>query len=446
MSTFHKLHKESKDSTAQELDLFSVPLTKTSVLDGEILEVKPITAITDNQIEFEIDSANEHYLDLESTALHIQAKIVKKDGSTLDAGESPVITANNLLHSLFSNISVQINGKVIEEENNYPYRAYLEDLLNMNRESKKTHLRASGWIERENDSMPNTADITASLKTKLEAQASFLKESGTFELIGRLKTSLGHQARYLIPGLSVRIKLLRSSPSFVLQKLSVTDQNEYQIKISSAQLLCHVQKLNPAVQTAHMKLLTQGNKVKYPITRVETQFFTISPGRQSEQITILQNRQEPKRVFLGMVDHVAKNGAYTRNPFRFDHNNVQTVNFKIGGHLKPPTPFTTDFTGNCYLRAYHNLMTTCGKAFMSEDNAISPEEFANGKTVFCLDNTPDGCQGHDMHLFRNTTTRVELTFKEALTRTVSVFVYCEFDDILELDHSRIPTLTTAAAS
>lgn len=446
MATLHKLDHTSHDSAAPELDLFSVPVTKTSVLDGEIVEVTPLTSMTDTQIEFEIEAENEHYLDLENTLLHVEAKLVKKDGSPLGAGDSPVITANNLLHSMFSSVSLQINGKTIEEETNYPYRVYLEKLLNASRASKTTHLRASGWFEDSDDKLLGTANIPASSKPTLVNRVKFLEESKIFELTGPLHTSLSQQERYLLPGLSVRIKLHRASSAFILQKLDASDVNDYVVKITSAKLLCYMRKINPSIQTAHMKLLSQGNKAKYPITRVETQFFTISPGRQSEHITILQRRQEPKRVFVAMVDHTAKNGSYSQNPFRFEHNNVSAVNFKVGGHLKPPTPVEIDFTTNKYTRPYLELMSVCGKAFMSEDNGITLEEFANGKTIFCLDNTPDHCRGDGIHLFRQTNTSVEITFKEPLTATTSLFVYSEFDDILEIDNSRVPFLKTSSTA
>lgn len=444
MATFNKLHKDSKDSVASELDLFATPLTKTSVLESDILEVKPITAAIDNQIEFEIDASNEHYLDIENTFIHVQGKVLKKDGSNLAAGESPVIPANNMLHTMFSSVSVQINGKVLEEENNYSHRAFLEDLLNVGRSAKKTHHRTNGWYDDSGTGMHHTGDLTAPIKAHLLLKAGFLKESKMFELIGKLRTGITQQERYLPPGCTIRIKLQRSSPEFVLQKLSADDGDEYQIRLTSIQLLCEVKKPNPAVQIAQMKLLAQGNKAKFPYTRVQTRFFTLAPGIQDKELTILQNGQEPKRVFLAMIDHVAKNGSYGHNPFKFAHNGVQTVRFNVGGHYKPATPSHMDFETGLHMRPFHTLQLTCGKADMNDDNGITPEDFVNGKTIFCLDNTPDRCNGKEVHLFRRLTTSVYLAFKRALTTTVSVFVYLEFDEIAEIDNSRVLTFATGS--
>jgi hypothetical protein len=50
---------------------------------------------------------------------------------------------NNLFHSIFSQIEIKFNGVVVENTNNtYAYRAYIENLLGYNKESKEALLRS----------------------------------------------------------------------------------------------------------------------------------------------------------------------------------------------------------------------------------------------------------------------------------------------------------------
>ena len=54
---------------------------------------------------------------------------------------------NNILHSLFQQVQISLNNAPVENTNrNYAYRAYLENLLCYNKESKETLISNCGWI------------------------------------------------------------------------------------------------------------------------------------------------------------------------------------------------------------------------------------------------------------------------------------------------------------
>ena len=90
-----------------ELDLFFVPPTQTSIENGTWVEYHPLTTVGDGSpIEFDISGTGEDYIDLGNTMLYVQAKITKQDGTDLDAND-PV---NLLLHSLFSQVDISLNG------------------------------------------------------------------------------------------------------------------------------------------------------------------------------------------------------------------------------------------------------------------------------------------------------------------------------------------------
>ena len=85
----------------------------------EIIEkiYKPIASIDQTDIEFLIpgDSDTYIYLDLK---LYIRGKLVKKDNTQLrDTDYTAGI--NNLLHSLFSQSSISLNGAQITKPRNY---------------------------------------------------------------------------------------------------------------------------------------------------------------------------------------------------------------------------------------------------------------------------------------------------------------------------------------
>ena len=442
--SYQKISKHSQDSIAHELDLFSVPLTKTSVLEGEVHEIGSIrTPNGSGPIEFEIDGNTDHYVDLNNSFIHVQCKIINQKGDNLSttAADVKVAPSNNLLHTLFRSMTIQINGKEIEHEANYAYKAYLATTLNYGKEAKDTHLRSSYWI---NDDMgeEHTSTLSASQKTKIAARAGKLVGSKTLDMIGRLNSPLFNQPRYLIPGLNILLRLQPSTPDFVLQMTEEEDKS-YSIKITKIELLVRKIRVHPSISTSHSALLSQGKKVQYPVNQTETQFFTISPGRQSERIHILQNKQEAKIVIVGLLSHTAKNGSYVHSPFKFENFNVSSINLTVNGHNVLNNPLQLGFNNNIYVRAYHNLQSVCDKTFMNEGNNVSLEEFKKSICLFAFDNTPDQCHGEGVHLIRHSTTTLDLTFRTALTETVSVLVYTEFDDLIEIDKTRVVTRASA---
>ena len=80
---------------------------------------------TDNgPIEFNIPGSGEDYIDLTNTFLHLSEKITAADGANIadDAAIGPV---NLLMHSLFSQVDVALNDKLVSLlTNTYAYRAY----------------------------------------------------------------------------------------------------------------------------------------------------------------------------------------------------------------------------------------------------------------------------------------------------------------------------------
>ena len=59
-------------------------------------------------IEFTVKGANDLYLDLNNSLLHVLAKIIKADGTNIDANTAAPI--NLTLQSMFREIGLVLNG------------------------------------------------------------------------------------------------------------------------------------------------------------------------------------------------------------------------------------------------------------------------------------------------------------------------------------------------
>jgi len=161
------IHQKSCECVKSELDLFSLPPTQTSIESGKWVQYKPISSLTDDSpIEFVIPGNGEEYTDLSYSMLHIVAAIVKSDGTKLDEAASKTVgPINNWMHSLFSQVDLFLNNKLVTAQNNtYAYRAYFENLLNYSDEAKNSHLTSVLWSSDSGSNMDDTEEANTGLK------------------------------------------------------------------------------------------------------------------------------------------------------------------------------------------------------------------------------------------------------------------------------------------
>lgn len=116
-----------------QLALFAPKLIDYSVLKTESIALKPLAAIDNSgTIEFRDASYSDHYRALGSIYLHLKVKMIHKDdtGALIDTTTTPITAANlnvypvnNLLHSLFKQVTLSLNNqRIAVNGQNYAYR------------------------------------------------------------------------------------------------------------------------------------------------------------------------------------------------------------------------------------------------------------------------------------------------------------------------------------
>ena len=83
-----------------------------------------------------------------------------------------------------------------------------------------------------------------------------------------------------------------------------------------------------------------------------------------------------------------------------------------------------------------SLFSGTGKQNRDEGNDIAGEDYPNGYAMYAFDLSPDLAEEGHFHLSKQGTVRVELKFGTALPNTVTVVVYAEFENVIEIDRNR----------
>ena len=187
------IHPSSTQSTTSQLDLFSVPPSQTSLDDGSFTEYHPVSALTSTgPVEFAISAENSNYIDLANTFFYVRASVTAADGTGLEAGVE-ISPKCNFLHTMWSQIDVYLNGSLVtQSNNNYPYRAYIENLLSFGQDTKSSQLSAVLWYRNTAGQFDTRGDANSGYTTRKALAA----QSHQIDMMGRLHVDLSFQNRY----------------------------------------------------------------------------------------------------------------------------------------------------------------------------------------------------------------------------------------------------------
>ena len=111
-------------------------------------------------------------------------------------------------------------------------------------------------------------DIGAAAGTNkgIKKRQEFTLASKAIDLVGHLHCDVFNQDRFLINGVDLRLRLIRSSNEFCL--LDTSDDGKFSINLTEASLIIRRVKISPGVLLAHANTLAKST-AKYPICRVE---------------------------------------------------------------------------------------------------------------------------------------------------------------------------------
>ena len=215
---------------------------------------------------------------------------------------------NNWLHSLFSQVDVYLNDTLVTPSSNtYPFRAYVDTVLSYGDEAKNTQLTSQLWYKDTARHMDAT-NVDGG-NTGLNERRRYIAESRILEMMGRLHVDLFLQDRFLLNGVSVKIRLVRSKDAFSL--MAGGENPDYKVQIVDAVLFARKAVLSPTVQMAHIKALEKGT-AKYPIRPVDCKVYSIPQGAMSHTHENLFLGTLPKRLIIWCIDNDAYNGEFSK--------------------------------------------------------------------------------------------------------------------------------------
>jgi hypothetical protein len=239
-------------SVSSEFNIFAHRPIQSSVLGTIQTAYKPIASVDKNDLEFLIPADSDTYIDLD-IKLYVRGKLISSTGKDVDYRDHTGVT-NNFLHSLFSQCNVRLNDvNVTLASEHYHYRSYLETLMTYGGDAAVSHPSAAYWYHDTGDMEP--CDPKAETPTATTTDRGFiprwskLSASKEIQLFGRLHSDICNASQYLLPGVSLKIRLTKARSTFYLMNENVDSKTAF--KFLDAQLLVRRVRPNPAILIAH---------------------------------------------------------------------------------------------------------------------------------------------------------------------------------------------------
>ena len=388
-------------------------------------DVHPITAIdaTSTIIDFKINGSTTEYLDLNDTLLSMRVRVCKPDGTAFTKTDATrPIPCNYFLNALFSDVSLSLNDIQIEGGGSvYPYKATIESALNFGDDAKRIQLLPAGVSSDDNE------------------RGRWVGDSNPFELVGALRLDFLQQPKYLIPGVSVGIRLTRSKDEFALQLPAGTnDDGSHAFKIMITQCILYVRRVrvHSSVEVGHKEGLAKKNAI-YPYTRSKVITYTIPKGTQSYfKENLFSTGLLPKFIVIAMVRTEAYTGALGHRPFDFQHFKLAQLALHRDGQMIPyKRPYMLSYSTkyNLMTDAYvRSILQNTQILNTNHDNGIDFADFSkNGYAFFTFNLTPD-FDMNQVQQARDANLRLDMHFAEALPNAINVIAYAIFDAKIEI--------------
>lgn len=195
-------------------------------------------------------------------------------------------------------------------------------------------------------------------------------------------------------------------------------------------------RVNNSVISGHYKGLEKQN-AKYPLRHMDINTFTITKGVQNFVKDRLYASQTPKMLIIGCLEHEAFNGSIKKNPFNFQHFDLNKIGLYRDGELVPGQIFQPDYDNKQFLNAYVNTMNAMSYFNTDDSNGMTIEHFEKGYTLYAFDLTPDANSNSPYRsIVKNSTLRLEMNFDTALPSAINVMLFAIFDSKIEITKLR----------
>jgi len=136
---------EEPSFVGTDFDIFGRKPKQSSTVETNETIYRPIASVDQTDFEFVIPGESYTYVELD-LKMFVKGKLQTEDNADLQETDYTAVI-NNLLHSLFSQCTISLNGNQITQVTElYPDREYIETLSTYGNDAANSHLTMPFWL------------------------------------------------------------------------------------------------------------------------------------------------------------------------------------------------------------------------------------------------------------------------------------------------------------
>ena len=330
--------------------MHSTLLTQTSIKGAKFQIVNVRNSIERKGIiSFRIMKGDKQFIDSYNTYVLITSSIKDPTGANIPAvatyAHNPMcnmLPVNGLGTTWFKKIDVKLNGTTVSFDGNvYSHRANIENRLSYPDTVKKSHLSMMGFEEELDglnngnihwdDADPAEHAYPAILRRYLKGKAS--KNMYT---IARIHSEIFEQPKLLPPNTVLDIYFDRHESDFLL--LTKHNNRNYILKMESCKLLTRLVDMDEEITAEIDSVSISRRSMLHPVRRVKMMYYNCGDNvveLSNFNLLTTEGNLLPSRIIVVMVRKDAIHGNYGRDPFNYQHFNLEEFSLKVGSEQVP---------------------------------------------------------------------------------------------------------------
>jgi len=364
--------------------MFNVTPTDLSMSSRRVVRINPFnTGI--NPMTFQVDP-QEDFIDLNESFFEVEWTVKKSDNTNL-AQADVIGLANNLAHSLFKQINVRLNGTLTSPQTDtYHYKAYIETLLNHDRDDSETILTPNGWYNCLDVPSRGEADVMTAnkldtthddykalpqdLKNMVQNRIQFL---GGKSVTLRFKPYLEvfHLSKLRVPGVQIQMDMYFNVPQMWTIQWAGTDTlrlTEADVKV---RLFLSQVRVTPSVYREIMSDMNGGKVVTYPTVRGEIRTYSHANDNRHFECSNPFHNQLPNRLVVVLMKQTVFNGTVAVNPITFGRFNISSIKQLVRGDEYPYETLELQHDGDSKdQRGYYRFLQASGALCRGKGNMV----------------------------------------------------------------------------
>ena len=404
----------------------NIPVQR-QIVDSTYVDIQPNGVVKGaTEVEFFVKNNGDTFIDLSNSEIISSFRIKKSNDANLSATDK-VACINAIGATLFNAVDCWLGDKQVTERTpNQAFRAMVEILTSSGFGAINSWLQSALFYQDTAGQMdnadPSPATAEDPVNNGLKERYEFTKESKRVSVRSRVHADLFNQPRPLINMVPLRVKFHINKPEYVLMSNSADPA----FKLVLEEMTLRLRFIKPADEI-YNQIVTE--TALYPFTKVIIKEDVIPIGVKSHNIANFCSGKLPQKIVFALIENEAANGSFKKNPFNFQHFNLTELSVIVNGSVHNGQPLKMDYDSDDFDNGYWSLFTVTGKKFRDEGIIIPRKGYKAGNCIYGINLSPSGCNiGEYKDPERNGSINITCRFKNALTETLSLCSYLQYDN------------------